>query len=96
MSVLVVVFVSLCTILTILIVVPIFVMYVIRNSIQATKYRQLVKLAGQIPKTGYSVVYKIGGKVVTVDVDGTTDSEAMKDIIKRGIRYDKIVSLTKL
>ena len=95
MTVILVVFVSLLTILCIVIGLPLFILYMIRNSLQAAKYRSLMNKRKEEIKTGYSVVYKIGRKMETVEVDGITEGEAMQDLIKKGIRYDKIISLTK-
>jgi len=93
MTIVIVILVSLCTILCVVVGLPLFIVYMIRNSIQAAKYRSM---SITVPiKTGYTIVYKSGRKTETVDVDGDTDSEAMRDLIKRGISYDKIISLTK-
>jgi len=95
MTVVIVVLVALTTILVTVIGVPIFILLMIRNSVQASKYRESLKTAITIPKTGYQVVYTSGRKTSTLDVDGSTEGEAMQDLIKKGIRYDSIVSLTK-
>lgn len=95
MTTIIVIFTALTTIICVVVGVPLFTLYMIRNSIQAAKYRHLVALAKNQVMTGYSIVYKIGRKTETIDVEGNNESEAMKDLIKKGIRYDKIVSLTK-
>jgi len=93
MTLVIVILVSLFTILCVVIGLPLFVLYMIRNSIQAAKYRVMIK--GEIKKEGWAVVYKIGRKTETMDLIGETEGEAMQDLIKKGIRYDKIVSLMK-
>lgn len=94
MTVLIVVLTSLFTIIFVVIGLPIFIIWMIRNSVQAAKYRQSLVTVSQI-KTGYQLVYKSGRKTETIDLIGDTETEAMKDLISKGIRYDKIISLTK-
>ena len=93
MTVVIVVLVSLMTILTIVIGLPFFILWIIRNSLQAAKYRR--SLTMEIKREGFTVVYKSGRKIETLDVDGNTEGEAVRDLIKRGIKYDKITSITK-
>jgi len=74
--------------------VPLLLLWIVRNSIQAAKYRALVHASSQV-RTGYTIVYKSGRKTEKMDLDGATEGEAMMDLVKRKVSYDKIISLTK-
>jgi hypothetical protein len=94
MMVIIITFTVLMTILLVVIGLPLFLIWVISNAIQASQYRALVR-ASSGANTGYTVVYKTGRKTERADLNGATEGEAMLDLVKKNISYDKIISLTK-
>ena len=89
---------ALCTFLVLFLVMPIFVVWVGTQAAQASKYRELLRLAAEQPatlSTGWEVVYKEGRKQHTVIVQGNTEAEAMKELMKLQVPFDKIVSINK-
>ena len=95
MTTLIVFITAVFTALCVIIGLPLFILIMVRNSLQAAKYRRMIKDEIVIKKTGYNIVYKIGRKTEMIDVGGENESEAMAALIKKGMRYDKIVSMTK-
>lgn len=92
--------VAVITVLFLVLLVVGFMLWSISQAIQAGKYRKLIRMYHALPKQEsvqdrWKVVYKEGKVIHTVMAIGKTEKDAMGDALKRGIPYNRIVSLTK-
>lgn len=88
-----------CMFVILFLFIPIFAIWVTTQAIQARKYRSLqlgAEPPSNGPAAGWEVIYKEGRKQHTVLVQGDTEGDAMKELMKMsGVRYDAVLSITR-
>ncbi len=67
----------------------------VRDHRLAKLYRQQQAALLTMRATGYKVTYRDGRKVTSLDVDGNTDAEALKNFLVKAIPHSHIISLEK-
>jgi hypothetical protein len=65
------------------------------NARLAELYRNGQTPSNPQPVGGYTLAYKNGRKVLSMQIPGSTEQEAVAGAMRSGIPFDKIVSLTK-
>lgn len=80
----------------------IFLCWILWQWWTARKYRHLLKLYAAMPPKqkvmpgpSFAVTIKNGKKSETLVVEAKTEGEAIKNLLKQGISYDKVIKLEK-
>ena len=76
------------------IVAPIIFLWLLVRLREAAKYRESQKTATPT-QDQWTITYKDGSKMGTATVTGLTEGDAIKDLLSKGVRYTKIISITK-
>ena len=81
-----------------------FVCWAVHEHLIAQKYRNLVRLSKSsklnlVPSSSsprWRIIYKARGKRVTAEFAASSESEALKELVKGGVRYEDVVSSVKV
>lgn len=80
-----------------------FIIWSIREHVLANRWRALMSLHAdriksepeEVRQPHFKITYKSGKETKTIIANGTTEGAALLEAAKSGIRYDKIISITK-
>lgn len=81
--------------------VTIFFIWVLRQYLQASQYRKLVKLAKETPQTPkepqWRITYREGkGSSKSITVPASSEKEALGSFLSKGIRYKTIDAVEQI